>query len=128
MVKQCHDAGLPAPAWKSDPKLGVTVVFRAPEVTPEVTKLIRLLNGEMLRRDLQAAMDLKNDEHFQIAYLLPSLNAGLIAMTIPDKPNSSKQRYRLTPLGKAVLDSRQATVRDSRHSIGPCNFPGSFAR
>jgi hypothetical protein len=38
--------------------------------------LIRLLNREMLRRDLQAAMDLKNDEHLQIAYLLPSLNTG----------------------------------------------------
>jgi hypothetical protein len=57
--------GCPPWAWKSDPKLGVTVVFQAPEVTPEVTKLIRLLNGEMLRRDLQAAMDLKDDEHFR---------------------------------------------------------------
>jgi ATP-dependent DNA helicase RecG len=103
MVKQCQDAGLPAPSWKSDPRLGVTVVFQAPEVTPEVTKLIRLLSGEMLRRDLQAAMDLKDDEHFRKAYLIPALNAGLIAMTIPDKPNSSKQRYRLTALGKTVL-------------------------
>lgn len=62
MVKQCQDAGL-LRAWKSDPKLGVTVVFQA----SEVTMLIRLLNGEMLRRDLQAAMGLKNDEHLQIA-------------------------------------------------------------
>jgi ATP-dependent DNA helicase RecG len=102
MVKQCQDAGLSAPAWKSDPKLGVTVVFQA----PEVTKLIRLLNGEMLRRDLQAAMGLKDHEHFRKVYLLPSLNTGLIEMTIPDKPNSSKQRYRLTPLGKAILASQ----------------------
>ncbi len=102
MVRQCHDAGLPAPAWKPDPELGVTVVFQP----PEVTMLIRLLNGEMLRRDLQAAMDLKDDEHFRKACLLPSLNAGLIAMTIPVKPNSSKQRYRLTPLGKTVRDSQ----------------------
>ena len=31
MVQQCDAAGLPRPFWKSDPKLGVTVTFPAPE-------------------------------------------------------------------------------------------------
>ncbi|MCB1207462.1 MAG: cell filamentation protein Fic, partial [Verrucomicrobiae bacterium] len=74
-----------------------------PEVTPEVLKLIQLLEGEMLRRELQKAMELRDDEHFRKAYLLPALEAGFIEMTIPDKPKSSKQRYRLTALGKDVL-------------------------
>lgn len=107
MVQQCREAGLPDPFWKSDPKLGVTVTFRSPEVTPEVTpevgRLIQHLKGEMLRRDLQSAMGLKDDEHFRKAYLLPALESGVIDMTIPDKPTSSKQRYRLTALGKTVL-------------------------
>lgn len=100
IVKHCQHAGLPAPTCSSDPRRGVTVVFQAPEVTPEVAKLIRVLNGEMFRRDLQAAIDIKDNEHFKKAYLNPGLNAALIEMTIPDKPNSSKQRCRLTPLGK----------------------------
>jgi hypothetical protein len=48
-------------------------------------------------------MKLKDDEHLRKAYLLPAIEAGLIEMTIPDKPRSSKQRYRLTSIGKAVL-------------------------
>jgi ATP-dependent DNA helicase RecG len=102
MVQLCRDAGLPDPFWKSDPKLGVTVTFPAPEVTPEVRKLIDHFEGEMIRRNLQVAMELKDDEHFRKAYLLPALEARLIEMTIPDKPKSSKQRYRLTALGETV--------------------------
>lgn len=106
IVQECEKSGLPPPQWQSDDRLGVTLTFFAPEVapevTPEVTKLLRLLDGEMLRRDLQVAMELRDDEHFRKAYLLPALAVGRIEMTIPEKPKSSKQRYRLTPLGKAI--------------------------
>ncbi|MCB1207461.1 MAG: putative DNA binding domain-containing protein, partial [Verrucomicrobiae bacterium] len=37
MVQDCLDAGLPPPEWDSDERRGVTVTFKAPEVTPEVT-------------------------------------------------------------------------------------------
>lgn len=39
----------------------------------------------------------------QIA-LAPLLALKLVAMTIPDKPNSSKQRYRLTEQGRALRE------------------------
>jgi ATP-dependent DNA helicase RecG len=74
-----------------------------PDVTPEVTPEVRLLKvvtGEMTRQELQSLLGLKDDEHFRKTYLLPALEAGLIEMTIPDKPRSSKQKYRLTPKGK----------------------------
>jgi len=72
--------------------LGVTLTFFAPEVTPEVLRLLQNLEGAMLRRELQEAMSLKDDEHFRKAYLLPALAAGVIEMSQPDKPTSSKQR------------------------------------
>ena len=78
----------------------------SPEVTPEVTPEVRLaqvLAGEMSRQQLQQALGLKDDEHFRKAYLMAALDAGLIEMTIPDKPKSSKQKYRLTAKGRARL-------------------------
>ncbi len=45
-----------------------------------------------------------NRSKFREAVLTPLLVLGLLEMTIPDKPNSSKQRYRLTEQGKALRD------------------------
>ncbi len=106
MVQQCRDSGLPDPVWKSDAKLGVTVIFSSPEVTPEVTpeveELVRHLIGKISRRDLMASMSMKDSEHFRKTYLIPGQNLGLIEMTILDKPKSSKQKYRLTEKGKLL--------------------------
>jgi hypothetical protein len=72
------------------------------EVTPEV-RLLSILAGEMTRQQLKEALGLKDDEHFRKAYLLPALEAGLVEMAIPDKPRSSKQKYRLTDKGRQVM-------------------------
>jgi len=61
------------------------------------------MSGEMSRQQIQDAIGLKHRDHFNEAFLLPVLWAGLIEMTIPDKPQSSKQRYRLTPAGSECL-------------------------
>lgn len=83
-----------------------TVRTSTPEVTQEVTPEVRLLSvlaGEMTRQQLKEALGLKDDEHFRKAYLLPALDAGLIEMTIPEKPRSSKQKYRLRDKGRQVM-------------------------
>jgi ATP-dependent DNA helicase RecG len=54
-----------------------------------------------------AALGLKDRMHFASAYLAPALEAGLVEMTIPDKPRSSKQKYRLTDAGRALLAARK---------------------
>jgi predicted HTH transcriptional regulator len=42
---------------------------------------------------------------FRNQVLQPLLDAGLVAMTLPDKPNSRLQKYRITEKGRALLDS-----------------------
>jgi Fic family protein len=92
-----------------------TVTSSTPEVAQEVTPEVRLLSvlaGEMTRQQLKKALGLKDDEHFRKAYLLPALEVGLIEMTIPDKPRSSKQKYRLTEKGRQVV-ARPGTAADN---------------
>ena len=84
----------------------------APEVTPEVTPEVRLLRAMALaalqtlpRRALQEALGLSDDEHFRKTFLLPALASGLIEMTLPDKPTSRMQQYRLTAAGRTRLQA-----------------------
>ncbi|MFN5104993.1 MAG: Fic family protein [Planctomycetota bacterium] len=68
------------PFWKSDEKLGVTVTFAAGEDTGEVTGEVRRLIGaivsEMTRQEMQNVLELKHEDHFRKAYLLPALEAS----------------------------------------------------
>ena len=56
----------------------------------------------MSRPQLQAALNLSQRVNFAVNYLRPALSAGLIEMTLPDKPRSKNQRYRLTPAGQSL--------------------------
>ena len=73
------------------------------QVTGQVERLIRTIFGEMSRGELQHVLNLKHRDSFVENYLQPALAAGLIEMTVPDKPRSSKQKYRLTGKGKQCL-------------------------
>ena len=42
---------------------------------------------------------------FRRKYIHPLLEAGILEQTIPDKPNSQNQKYRLTAKGLALKNS-----------------------
>jgi hypothetical protein len=50
----------------------------------------------MTRPEIQQALGLRDRKSFRERYLKPALQAGLIEMTLPDKPNSRLQKYRLS--------------------------------
>lgn len=53
--------------------------------------------------ELMSALGLTNRKHFRAQqYWTPAMDQGLIAMTLPNKPNSRLQRYRLTELGERL--------------------------
>ena len=75
----------------------------SPQVTPQVGELLAEIQGEMGREALQSALELSDRKSFRERYLKPALVAGLVEMTIPDKPNSRLQKYRLTDKGRQWL-------------------------
>lgn len=77
-----------------------------PEVTPEVGRMLLALDGEMSRAELMAVLSLKDEKHFRTHYQQAALAAGVLEMTVPDKPQSRLQKYRLTASGRQWL-SRQ---------------------
>jgi Fic family protein len=71
-----------------------------PEVTPEVAKMLRLLRQPLSRREIMSRLGLSDEKHFRESYLHAAMAAGLVEMTVPDKPRSRLQRYRLTEAGR----------------------------
>lgn len=65
--------------------------------------LIALKQGEQSSGDLREALGIRHRPNFRENYLHPALKLGLIEYTLPDKPNSRLQQYRLTDKGRARL-------------------------
>ncbi|GHU14636.1 ATPase AAA [Betaproteobacteria bacterium] len=82
-------------------------------VTEQVSRLLSIIDGEHSRNDLQARLQLKHRVSFMNVYLLPAINAGLVEMTLPDKPKSTAQRYRLTGAGRQMKAALGANRKQS---------------
>ena len=118
MIKRCRDAGLHEPEFREDGGcFVVTIRRRAGQVGEQVTTSVGTKSGpsrdqaailhkcleERAIGDLMAIADRSNRTKFRDQVLNPLLSAGLIEMTIPDKPTSPRQKYRLTDNGRAWL-------------------------
>jgi ATP-dependent DNA helicase RecG len=57
------------------------------------------------RAELLAAVGLGNETRNAQRHIQPLIDAGLVALTIPSKPTSPKQRYVLTDAGRQSLRS-----------------------
>jgi predicted HTH transcriptional regulator len=123
MIALCAEAGLPAPAFRQDGgqfvqtlwRPSAAVVPQGPRPTQSSTQsptqfsdpVGRLLgavqHGEKSSGELRRILGIKHRPTFRDNYLHPALKKGLIEYTMPAKPNSRLQKYRLTPAGEAVL-------------------------
>ncbi|MDO9586217.1 MAG: ATP-binding protein [Syntrophales bacterium] len=88
--------------------MGLTTAQVTAQVTAHVEKVFVAASGEaMSREELQYAAGIKHREHFRKAYIEPLVTSGWIERTIPDKPTSRLQKYRLTEKGRAWIAGRK---------------------
>ena len=74
------------------------------QVSDQVVKLLKLFDGKSLSAtELMENLGLSHKPTFRANYLHPALDRRFIEMTIPDKPNSRLQKYRITPKGRAFI-------------------------
>ncbi len=74
------------------------------QVAGQVTALVRSIRQDgSSRKELMLSLTLRGRDNFEKLYLSPALEAGLIEYTVPEKPNSRLQKYRLTEKGRALI-------------------------
>ena len=98
-------ANLPMPTFEVARGGVITTIQRAngditppvaPPVAPPVKVILAVLEeGELSVKEMMEHLGLSDKRNFKTNYLQPALSLGLVEMTIPDKPNSRLQRYRL---------------------------------
>lgn len=95
----------------SDPVTGQVTPSVTPPVTPSVEAVVFLISqhGELGNTELREHLNINDRKHVRKSYITPALGAGFIEMTIPDKPNSRLQKYRLTHLGKALVEQNKGS-------------------
>jgi len=113
MIARCREAGLSEPqfaltdgfVFSLQRRLGRGIEAVTPPVTPPVAALLRLLGeaGELGNAEIREQMNLKDRTHVREHYVDPALADGLIEPTIPGRPTSRLQKYRLTDKGRALL-------------------------
>jgi ATP-dependent DNA helicase RecG len=74
------------------------------QVPEQVLKLLKIMgDGASTANELIQLLEIKHRPTFLYNYLQPSIEKGYVKMTIPEKPQSSKQKYILTEKGKNVV-------------------------
>lgn len=131
IITACRDYGCPKPEWEFDGTgLRMTLWFKKNTVTYSSDKTATMVQSvsktcpryvQDMSKTLQAisengenGIDIatlmkevgeKNRRVFARKLIAPALEAGLIERTIPDKPTSRYQRYRITEEGRKFMKS-----------------------
>lgn len=131
ILDACREANLPEPQFEEHSGGMLVTLFRPQPVTPPVNQpvappvvlsvevLLRILveTGEMGNAAIRNKLGLKDRAHVRERYLNPAIAEGFIELTIPDKPNSRLQKYRLTKKGVEYLKLKGRNAMRDKLSV-----------
>ncbi len=76
-------------------------------VPPETARKIILASKDAISlTDLMGPLSQTNRTRFRKSTITPMIEAGLLSMTIPDRPTSSKQKYKATERALGLIEGR----------------------
>ena len=75
-------------------------------LSEDQVEMLRTCVAETSISELMDIAGRTNRTKFRNTVLKPLMQAGLIEMTIPDRPRSSNQKYRVTERGRTLLAGR----------------------
>ncbi len=132
ILRAMKDNGSPEPQFETDPdrtsflvrlplrsappsktRLGTKSVPSLSQVCPKsldeevVLKILRASREPVKLVDLMKETRETNRSRFRVSYIEPLIEANLINLTLPDSPNSSKQKYKILELGRKILDGAE---------------------
>lgn len=87
-----------APRWHQDGTKSILDI-------EDIGKLLIFCEEIRTIVEMLSYMNYSDRTKFRKKYIYPLLDAGIIQMTIPDKPNSRNQKYRLTAKGLALKEA-----------------------
>ena len=109
MIALCAEAGLPTPEFRQDGGQFVQTLRRFAEQVTQPESLDARVLGMLKRQSLSKIEISQRLGQKEISGRLNQIIRQLLAehlveYTIPDKPSSRLQKYRLTPKGQSWLD------------------------
>ena len=109
-VYLAESIAVPTESYLAKDQAGVQSPTQSPTQSdnPILKLLLSLQDGEKSSSELRNILKIKHRPTFRDNYLHPALDAEFIEMTIPEKPTSRLQKYRLTPKGKDFLTKEVA--------------------
>ena len=88
----------------SEHQVGTTSALSQHQITGQVAgQVLHFCQTPRKASEIQESLNLRHRENFQNNYLKPLLDKSWLERTIPDKPRSRLQQYRMTAAGLAVL-------------------------
>ncbi len=119
MIRRCGDAGLPEPEFDDSSGFKVTIWRANPKGQPETqahnltSKALNLIaDGPRQKSELSKSLGQKRISGRLNKVVQHLLSDEMIEYTLPDKPTSRLQKYRLTEKGRTELLNMKSMKED----------------
>ncbi len=79
----------------------------------KMAQVFELLKEPCTLKELRERIGVRDASYFKTNYINPFMESGYFEMTIPDKPKSRFQKYRLSVKGRQLLNELSKSIQNN---------------